>query len=328
MATRKKPQPDLTKVAPLPHDQENRVPRKPPIDQQVNDVLEKTTKGMPKEPDTATGRSLVSYKDRMAALVATTKKAEAPAGGFLSTKGSRLSIGDVRLPGDMIRAIIVDYRKDNEFYPVAYDPTSKGSVPVCFAVVRPNEILTPWRQAKPDEDTRGLVVDERTQLVSDAAEPQVAAGHGCDSCGMLEWGSAKLIKGNRGSGKGKACRETRRLHLFAADQCTTPDDVARAPYMTLIPPPTSLGNFKRVANEASTVLGVPIFGVVVDIEVKPHDDYMFMVHYKIVEQIKDEGILLALLNRHEQIAMKPIVMPKASDGEAAKAARGAGNGKF
>jgi len=111
MATRKttKSASDLTKIAPLPHDQENKVPtRKPPT---VDDVVEKTTKGVkpketPKEEPKKPGTAVMSYKDRMAALVAQTKKAEAPQGGFLSTKGGRLSIGGVNLPGDMIRAII------------------------------------------------------------------------------------------------------------------------------------------------------------------------------------------------------------------------------
>ena len=40
-----------------------------------------------------------------------------------------------------------------------------------------------------------------------------------------------------------------------------------------------------------------MFGVVVDITLVPHDAYMFMIEYKIVETIKDEGILNALLTR-------------------------------
>jgi len=184
--------------------------------------------------------------------------------------------------------------------------------------------MTPWRMPREGEDTEGLIWDEPTGMVADCDDPQVDAGMGCDTCQMMEFGSAKFIKGKQGKLKGKACRESRRLHVMAADQCTTPDDVARAPYMTMIPPPTSLANFQRVANEAGEVLGVPIFGVVVDIEVKPHDDYLFMVHYKIVEAIKDEGIMNALLSRHEQIREKTIVMPKADSDDDTKASRGSG----
>ena len=161
-------------------------------------------------------------------------------------------------------------------------------------------------------------------MVADCEDPQVEPGQGCDTCKMLEFGSAKFIKGKQGKLAGKACRESRRLHVMAADQCTNPADIARAPFMTLIPPPTSLGNFQRVANEIGEVLGMPIFGAVVDIEVKAHDDYLFTVNYKIVEAIKDEGILNALLSRHEQIREKGIVMPKASSSDDEKAQRGTG----
>lgn len=319
MAT-KKPNPNLTKVRPLPHDQENKVPRtKPPID----DVIDKTTKGMPSETPKP-GTAVMSYKDRMAALVAQTKKAEAPQGGFISFKGGRMSIGQTQLPGDMLRAIIIDYRKDNEFYPSAYDPKNTAYAS-CHAIRQPWEVMSPWRRPREGEDLENLNVVRMGNdvFVTDAEDPQVQAGQGCDSCQMLEFGSMKFVKGAVRK-KGKACRESRRVHVFAADQCTTPEDVARASYMTMIPPPTSLDNFRTFANEATEVLKTPVFGVVVDISVKAHDDYLFMVYYKIVEQIKDEGILNALLTRHEQIRAKPIVMPKKEDDDATKEQRGSG----
>jgi len=107
-----------------------------------------------------------------------------------------------------------------------------------------------------------------------------------------------------------------------ADQCTTPGDVERAPFMTMIPPPSSLENFKAFANQVVHVLNKPIFGVVVEISVKPHDKYQFMVHYKVLDEITDEGIMFALLQRHEQIAAKQISLPKLNDDAATKDARG------
>jgi hypothetical protein len=300
----------ITTTAPLPFEKEPHMPKPTPT---VDDVIDKS-------PPKPTGTEVVSYKDRLAALVAQTQKAEAPQGGYISLKGGRMTVGETRFPNDMIRAIVVEYRKDNEFYNKAYDPTSKGAAPVCAAIVRPHEVLSPWRRPRDGEDLTSVTVDAATGLVTDASEPQVGPGEGCDSCGMLEWGSVKVIPGK--SGKGKACRESRRLHLFAADQCTTPEDAARAPFLTLIPPPTSLDNFKRFANEATTVLKMPVFGVVVDISVEPHDAYQFMVHYKIVETIKDEGILNALLTRHESLSKKVITQAKPEDDEATKNARG------
>jgi hypothetical protein len=272
------------------------------------------------------GTAVMSYKDRLAALVAQTKKAETPTGGFISLKGGRMSVGEVRLPGDKIAAIIVDYRKDNQFFESAYE-IGKSAAPVCAAVVRPHEYQSPWRKPRDGEtdETPGLTWDEETGLVTESAKPQVPAGRGCDSCRLLEFNTAHLIKGKTGSGKGKACRESRRLFIAAADQCTTPDDIARAPILTLIPPPTSLDNFKRVANELTEVLDVPIFGGVVEISVEPDDKYLFTAQYKLVEAILDDGLVLALLNRHEEVSAKEVALPKIDDSDEKKDARG---GKF
>ena len=269
---------------------------------------------------------VMSYKDRMAALVAQTKRAEAPSGGFISLKGGRMSVGEVRLPGDKVQAIIIDYRKDNEFYESAYE-IGKSAAPVCAAVVRPHEFQSPWRKPRAGEsdETPGLLWDEPTGLVTESSKPQVEAGRGCDGCKLLEFNTAHLIKGKTGSGKGKACRESRRLFLAAADQCTTPDDVSRAPVMTLIPPPTSLDNFKRMANEVTEVLDMPIFGAVVEVSVEPDDKYLFAAQYKVLEAIRDDGILLALLNRHEEVSRKEVVLPKIDDSDEKKDQRG---GKF
>jgi len=279
----------------------------------------------PANPDltkTAPGTALTSYKDRMAQLVAQTKKAETPTGGFISTKGGHLTINGTQLPGDKINAIIIDYKKDNEFYPKAFAP-NEAQAPVCAAIVAPDQILSPWRKLRDGEKYEEFENNNRELgLVSEMPKPQVKAGFNCDSCRMLEWGSAVLIIGKTGSGKGKACRESRRLHVFAADQCTTPADIERAPYMTLIPPPTSAQNFSTFANEVAEVLGLPIFGAVVEISVKPHEQFQFMVYFKILEAISDQGRLAALLNRHEQIRQKPVMLPKPDEDKSTKDARG------
>ena len=146
----------------------------------------------------------MSYKDRLAALVAQTKKAEAPQGGFISLKGGRMSVGEVRLPGDKVNAIIVDYRKDNEFYESAYE-IGKSAAPVCAAVVRPHEFQSPWRKPRPGEtdETPGLTWDEPTGLVTESSKPQVEAGRGCDGCRLLEFKHGPSHQGQDGQRQGQ-----------------------------------------------------------------------------------------------------------------------------
>jgi hypothetical protein len=291
--------PGLDKITPLPPTKGVPPMPKPPAE----DITPKgeTPPPEPKKP----GTEIANWKDRMAVLTKQTKLAEKPAGGFISFKGGRMTLADEIIPGDKLRCIIIDYRKDYEFYDKPYNP-NVPAIPSCYAIVRPHEDLTPWSR---DPETG--------EWKTEASDPQVAPGVMCEDCPMFQWGSD--LKG----GKGKACKTSRRLHVFAADDCTNPADVARASYMTMIPPATSIDNFQKVANQIVNVLDTPIFGAVVEISVTPHDRFLFMVHFKIIEQIKDEGLMMALLTRHESISAKPVNMPKPDAEDAEKAARGA-----
>jgi hypothetical protein len=298
----------LTTVKPLPL--EKSMPKTPKPDEQA--LIEKT---QPKP-----GTAVVDWKERLSAIVAKTKKAETPVGGFISLEGGRMHVGANRFPNDMIRAIVIDYRKEHQFYESAF-VKGKAAAPVCFFTGQPEEVASPWRKPRQDDDPTRILIDEKTGLVSDSPKPQVEANKGCDNCKMGEWGSARLIQGKPSDSRGIACRWSRRLHIFPADQCTNPEDVAKAGFMTMIPPPTSLENFQIFANEC-VILKIPTFGVVVDISVKGDDRFQFKVYYDIVEKIADPGIIQALLARHEQISLKPIQMPRPSDDDATKNARG------
>lgn len=321
------------------------MPAKKPADPALTRVTPTTRTGQPVMPKTTTkpkpaetlpatvtkpGSALMDVKERMRALVLQTKKAEAPTNGYISLQGGRMRIGETAMPGDKLNAVIVGYMMDNEWYPNAY-VQGQPNFTTCAAIVKPHEVLTPWRKLRPGETPDKLAHwDADLQLGTEASDPQVPAGRACDSCRLLEWGSAAEIVGKTGSGAGKGCRESRRIYVMAADQCTTPGDIERAPYMTMIPPPTSAPNFSTFANEVTTVLDLPIFGAVVEISVKPHPKYQFMAHYKLLEPIRDEGLLLALMLRHESIMAKNVVLPKAGDDKAVADQRGAPavRGKF
>lgn len=289
------------------------------------DVADAPVKGEP-PPAEKPKNEVAHWKDRMVALTKQTQVAEKPAGGFISFKGGRMTYQDELIPGDKIRCVIIDYRKDNEYYDQPYD-AKKAAVPSCYAIVRPHEIQTPWRLPRYKEDVTGEGFIHQDPYVTECEDVQIDAmitDEGgerrqatCEDCAMFQWGSD--LKG----GKGKACKTSRRLHVFAADDCDTPENISRAAYMTMIPPATSTENFQKCANQIVNVLNTPIFGAVVEVSVAPHDRFLYMVSYKLIEQIKDEDRLMALLRRHEQISAKPVNMPKSDAPDEAKAQRGA-----
>lgn len=259
-----------------------------------------------------TGTALVAWKDRMTSVKAAAQEAEKPQGGFISFKGGRMSYGDEMIPGDKINAIIIDYRFENDLYLAPYQPGVVRS-PDCFAIAAPAErhLLGPYKR---DKET-GEFILENGERVSDAEDPQGDSEGLCEACEWNEWGSAANLPGGKPDSRGKGCKTTRRLMIAAADDCTTPEKIAKASVMTMLPPATSVDNFQNCMNQITKVLDTAHFGAVVEISVRPHDKFLFQVHFKVLQQITNEDLLVALLNKYEKEAQREIVYPKNSERE-------------
>ncbi len=255
------------------------------------------------EPVKEPGTALVSWRDKMMSAIQTTKEAEKPKGGFITLKGGRMTWNDEAFPGDKIRAVIIDYRFDNELYAEKYD-SKKVAIPICYSVTRPGEEMAPSKESQtpqgwPEGETQG-----------------VFPGAACESCWAYQWQSA-----DGGKGKGKACKTSRRLHILAADDVLKgPDAIAKADFLTMIPPASSIKNFQAVMNQITNALGAPMYGAVVEISVKPHDDFLFMVHFRVVEGITDDSLLEALTLKHEKVMEREIKFLLPDNGDDARTA--------
>lgn len=307
MTDRKDSDKQLRTVRNLPFQKDSNMPPKDPkVD--PDKIIEAEVKDQ-KKPGTA----LVNWRDKMVAVTKATQEAEKPQGGFISLKSGRMTYNDTLLPNDMIRAVIVDYRFDYELYDSDYNAQAVRS-PICFAITKPGDVVTPWRKPFDGEDTTNLLkyeLEDGTTLVSDSEKPQIGGGQSCEDCPMFEWGSAVDKAGNKT--RGKACKTSRRLHLLAYDDCGTPESIKKASVMSMIPPATSVENFQLCMNQISNVLGAPMFGAVVDIQVRPHDKFLFMVHFKIVDSIKDDALLEALYYKHEAQSARHVTYIKNSE---------------
>lgn len=296
----------LRTVRPLPFEKEPTMPKEAKPD--PDKIVEAEVKEQ-KKPGTA----IVHWRDKMVQITKATQEAEKPQGGFISLKGGRMTYNDQLLPGDMIRCVIVDYRMDFEYYDSEYNSQQVKS-PVCYAITRPGEVVAPWRKPLPGEDISNLIQQEvdGVTYVTDCEEPQITAEFDCESCPQFEWGSA-IGKDGKPT-RGKACKTSRRLHIIAADELAKgPEGIRKASVMSLIPPATSVENFQLCMNQISNVLDSPMFGAVVEISAKPHDKFLFMVHFKIIDAIKDDELLEALTNKHIQQNERHITYMKNSE---------------
>lgn len=104
----------------------------------------------------------------------------------ISTKGGVLKYHDTPLKDNQVTCIILAGLIENAYYDGPYDPNNPKA-PVCFAF---------------SEDGDGMAPHEK------AHDPQHET---CDGCPRNEWGSASV-------GRGKACKNIRRLGLLSCDE--------------------------------------------------------------------------------------------------------------
>lgn len=214
------------------------------------------------------GGAIVSWKDRMAEMAKDVAATEKVGGNFISFQGGRLKVGEDLVPGDKMNVVVASYVWEYTYFPNKYDPTKIVS-PVCYAYGMGEETMT--------------IAGEEPQSDS------------CVGCPRNEWGSA-----GEGS-KGKACKNGRKLALIHADSLS---NVAKAEVMIARLPVTSVKGFQKVFSDVSKVLGMPTFGVVVEMSVTPDPMSQFKVNFKIVDQIKDDATLEALFSRYETLSQE------------------------
>jgi hypothetical protein len=220
------------------------------------------------EPTKAPGTAIMTWKEKMAAVSAQAAATEAPKGGFLSFKGGNMSYDDNLIPGNSMDVIVLDFVLENNIFRDKYNP-SKPASPMCYAIGRDESELAPHEESE---------------------EPQSAK---CEGCPNNEWGS------DTEGGRGKACKNTRRIAIIPAD-CLKggPDAIKKAGMVMCKLPVTSLKNFSTFVNQAVKVMDTPPFGVVVRIATKTHPTSLFQVHWTILDKIENQEHLEALYDRH------------------------------
>ena len=201
-------------------------------------------------------------------------------GQFFSLKSGVLSYADSPIPGNEMAVIILDSICENVFYEGDYDPDNITG-PVCFAFGRNVKTLTPHKD----------VVEAGTEI-SDS----------CATCENNEWGSAD-------KGKGKACRNTRRLAMIPAgtfdkdgnfEMIKNLDHYENTEPVYMKLPVTSVNGFSSYVNSLASSLKRPPFGVITKVSVVPDPKSQFRVLFQALDNVPDECIA-AIVKRHEEI---------------------------
>lgn len=223
----------------------------------------------------------VSWEEQMKADARAQISAERPALAFMSLKSGVMSIGDEPVPGNEINAIVVATVSENTWYKDRYDPNVKAN-PACYALGEGKaEDLVPMTEAK---------------------EPQHTD---CKTCSKFEWGS------DPNGGRGKACKERRRLALMAPD--------GGAELVILSIPPTSLKNWANHVSRVVATTGKSTAGVVTRIKVVPNAKNQFEVKFEIVDMVPDAALPSVMSHKAEALAAMTSPYPEMDEEEKAPA---------
>lgn len=240
------------------------------------EVIEQTT-----EQTTA----LVNWEDRLAAYAAEAAAEEQVFGGkFVSVKAGRLAIDKVPCANNKLDVIVIAHTTEYALYEGKFDPNNPQP-PVCYAFGKDEQSMSPHEKSTKPQHTD------------------------CATCPKNQWGS------DPDGGKGKACKNTRRLALLPADCVNNPDEMDKAEEIYIKLPVLSVKNWALYVNNVSAQYKRPPFGVITSISTEPDTKAQFKVTFRAIDRVPDAA-LGAIIQRHEASSKTigfPYQAPSAQD---------------
>ena len=219
--------------------------------------------------------------DVMAALATEAKDAaalERPAIGRISLKSGAMSYAGAPVPGNKLEAVVLAASFRNVFYAGRYDANNIVS-PNCFALSSTDEAMAPHGN------------------VSHPEHPT------CAGCKNNEWGS------DPNGGRGKACKQTRRLVLLPGHAVDTGVEAVQTAEMAVLDlPVTSVRNYSQFVNALAASANVPTYAAVALISVVPDAKTQFKVLFQPMRVLPSLGMLNAMKGRLDgakQLSLEP-----------------------
>jgi hypothetical protein len=242
--------------------------------------------------------AMVKWDEELAreAELAAGMEASTAAGQFFSLKNGVLSWNDAPLPNNQMGAIILDAVLENVMYEGKYDPDEPAG-PVCFAFGRDDKTMSPHKVA---------------------VEAGTAMEGPCQTCPKNEWGSADI-------GKGKACRNTRRLALIPAgtfnqngkfEPFEEEEHFETTPlgYMKL--PVTSVKGYGSFVTQVAGTLKIPTWALMTKVKVAQDSKTQFKVTFEPISKVPNH--LIGILKKRNEDAKALIEFPYTPREEAPK----------
>jgi len=255
----------------------------------------------------STSRALTNWEEEMAMRAKKVAKQEVPFGSFkkIGTRGGTLSLDGEDI-GDELRCIVIGALHENQFYTGAFDP-SKPTVPDCYAFNDPKN-----EDDKP-EDTMAAHAEAENPQGQDDPNEAGANGNPCNGCWANRMGSADV-------GRGKACKNIRRLALITEDGLESAEALADAEVRMLNVPVMSTRNWGKFVNSVADDMGRPYWGVVCKLGIQPDPKSQYVLTFEFEELINFDQDTWDAMQKKTTEAMATLLgpYPKQADLEQSK----------
>lgn len=228
------------------------------------------------------GTAMANWDEELARQAEESAAMEANAGNggqqFFSFKGGILSFDKAPIPGNQMVAIVLDSILENIWHEAEYDPDNPAP-PTCFAHGRDEKTLEPHAD-----------VVERDQQQNEV----------CEGCPKNLWGSAE-------KGRGKACKNRRRVSVIPAGTINQRSGeyeliedeehyrTIKEAYMNL--PVMSVQGYAAWVKGLKSALKRPPHGVVALIKLIPDAKSQFLVTFETLQNVPNE-LMAVIMERH------------------------------
>jgi hypothetical protein len=229
----------------------------------------------------STGTALTLWEAEMAEAAVAQASTEKPSGftSSISFKGGRMKIDDSFVEGDELDVVILAVVHENQWYTGKYDP-NVIQTPDCYAIGLEDEDMTPH---------------------VDSADKQGDDDGKCLNCEHNKMGSAD-------TGRGKACKNVRRIVCVPADALASVEAFEAAEMRTAKIPVTSVRNLsKYLRNKLVEEIKRPTYGVVTTMSCGPHAKYQVEVNFEFAELVNFDQALYEAVKRRAKEALDTLL---------------------
>lgn len=248
-------------------------------------------------PKPSTSRALVPWEEQMRARANRVKQTEKPMSFSkrINTRGGILTIDDAPVDGNNLDVVIIGWLHENQLYEGEFTP-GQPTVPVCYAFNDPNN-----EEADP-EDTMGAHKEAEKPQGTDEPWADGEAGNACDGCWANKMGTAE-------KGRGKACKNIRRLMVITPDALESAEALENAEMRQLSVPVMSVKFWTKFANTIADDLGRDPSGVVCNVSTKQDAKANFVVLFEYQSPIEFTQELWDAMEKKRAEAMKELLAP-------------------